>query len=757
MARYGNVVYKGTFYGEVPRTPFSVEPFTATAVDYDRILLNWNTPAGDLTGLRVVRNQEGFPESPEDGVVLYEANSTVGNFGATTFTDGETNFADSNLRNDIALVSGRWVYYRIWVRRSDDLWVIANDVFTVLPKKHGTSLVDGTELQSTQTNFMDLLPRVFSSAEQSPLGTIDPGSSLYQFLEGMSFTLDEVLTLADLLIPEYSNKNSGPGLLELKLAEYGLAEEEPDAIVRKKRLIREALYMYSRKGTRLALGTMIESLTGYAPDISVTSNLMLTVQDSSFYKGLGSWRSVGPSTLTLENKVITPESPILDPESDTKSIDIEYSAKVVTTGANARIENGTFRPTTRAIPLPEIGTYTLSYYAYSQSATPGVINASIVWYTENGVELSRTTTASPTLTSTWARYSVTGVSPGFEGEITAYSVTDDFVTLTLSEAHPLVVGQTIDVSGLGDPFDTIAVIAAVTSTTVTFPLVTEDVEETEAEGTITTERAVYAAVVLSFAAAATYYVDLVSFTQGALVAYEEPRGVNVFLNSNKANYLNNPSFVEEGTPWDVNISTWDYVPSTLPFIYAGETMLELGARTSGETVLSTVVEPQNLPVEKAYSFSVYLQTPDEDGEEEVTLTITATDGTTTATRTSEAFTITPEWSRPYIELYISDEFDSATLEFEVEITVTTNNGGNVNVEAAQLEVGYYPSDYFDGSFPPEYGVAWKGDENESASHTYILKQVKIIRLIQELENYLPSNTAYTITSHAGTEVTGITL
>lgn len=750
MARYGNVVYKGAFYGEVPRTPFSVEPFTATAVDYDRILLNWNTPVGNLSGIRLVRNQEGFSECPEDGVILYQADSTIGDFGSTTFIDGETNFQDNNLLNDIGLVSGRWVYYRMWVRRSDNLWVVANDVAIVLPKKHGTSLIDGTELQSTQTNFMDLLPRVYTSAEQSPLGTIDPSSQLYQYLSGMSFTLDEILTLADLLIPDYSNKNSGPGLLQLKLAEYGLEQEEPEAIVRKKRMVREALYMYSRKGTRLALGAMIESLTGYAPEISITNNLMLTVQDSTFYKGLGSWRSVGPGTLTLENK-------IRPTESETNSIDIEYSAKVVTTAANARIENGTFRPTTRAVPLPDIDTYTFSYYVRSASGTPGIVNASIVWYNESGAELSRSTAASSTVGTTWSRHSVTGVSPGFAGEIVSYSVTDNFVTLTLSEPHPLVVGESIDVAGLGDPFDGTVSVAAVTSTTITFALVTDDVEETEIEGTVVTERAVYAGVVLSFAAASTYYIDLTSFARGTLAAYEEPRGVNVFLDSNKANYLNNPSFVEDGSPWTITNSTGTYVASTLPFIYAGESMLSIAAASSGEVVLSTTVEPQNLPTEKAYSFSIYLQTPEEDGEEEVTLTITATDGITTITRTSTPFTVTSEWSRPYLEVYISDAFDSETLEFEVEVTVTTNNGGVINVDSAQLEVGYYPSDYFDGSFPPEYGISWKGEENQSASHCYKIKQVKIIRLIQELENYLPSNTAYNITSHAGTEVTGITL
>jgi len=747
VARYGSVVYKGAYYGEVPRTPFSVEPFSATAIDYDKIFISWNGPVGSLTGIRLVRNQEGFSECPEDGVILFEANSTEGNFGATSFTDGVDNFLDDNPRNDIALVSGRWVYYRMWVRRSDDLWTVANDVYIVLPKKHGTNLPDGTELQTTQQNFMDLLPRVYTSAEQSPLSPVDTTSTLYQFLEGMSFTLDEVLTLADLLVPEYSNKNSGPGLLQLKLAEYGLEQEEPEAIVRKKRLAREALYMYSRKGTEMSLGTMIESLTGYAPDISPTSNLMLTVQDGTFYKGLGSWRAIGPAALSVETKVRTPEA------EDT-AIDYEYCAKVVTTGAGARIENGTYRPTTRGVPIPESAPYSFSYYAKTNTGTASPITASIVWYNQNGVEISRSSEVSTTITTAWERHLVLAQAPGFIGNIVSYSVSSNLVTLTLEDEHSLEVGAEIAVSGLGDPFDTLATIAAVTSTTITFSLETDDVEETEAAGVVTVDSAFYAGLVLSFGGTGTYYVDLVSFSSGPLVDYEEPRGVNVFLNSTKANYISNPSFVEEGTPWDVSGATSSFVESTLPFIYAGDEMLALSPSGSGEVTLSTTVEPQDLPIEKPYVFSVYMQTPD---PREVTVTITASDGESTVTKTSSPFTIGTEWSRPYIEAYVSSDFDPDTLEFELTVNIEGGFASSVNVESAQLENGYYPTDYFDGSYPPEYGVTWSGEPNESASHCYKIKQTKIIRLIQELENYLPSNMPYNIQSYAGTEVTGITL
>jgi hypothetical protein len=749
MARYGNVVYKGAFYGEVPRTPFSVEPFIATALDYDRILVTWNTPVGDLTGIRLVRNQEGFSECPEDGVILLEVNNTDGDFGSTSYIDGVDNLLDSSPDNDIGLVSGRWVYYRMWVRRSDDLWTVANDAFTILPRKHGTNLPDGTELQSTQINFMDLLPRVFTSAEQSPLGTIDSSSTLYQFLEGMSFTLDEMLTLADLLLPDSSGRNAGPGLLQLQLAEYGLQQEEPDAIVRKKRMVREALYMYSRKGTPIALGTMIESLTGYAPTISPTNNLLLTVQDGTFYKDLGFWRSVGPGSLSLETKVRTPETEL-------KSIDADYCAKVVTTGIGARIENGTFRPTTRGVPLPEIGEYTFSYYLRQPSGMANDVVASIVWYDESGKELSRASeTHFGNSLGEWSRNHITATSPGFQGVISSYSVSANILTVTLTDPHPISIGQTVAIAGLGDPFDLLAEVVATTANSISVAIEAEDVVETEAEGLVSSARAVYAGLVLSFSAADTYYVDLMAFSQGELADYEEPRGVNIFLGSVKANYINNPSFVAEGTPWVSATAAQSYVESTLPFIYAGNTMLALEPLAPGPVELTTTIPPQNLPIDKAYVFSVYLQSPDETRD--VSLKITLSDGEETLTRTSDPVTVGEEWTRPYVELYVPSNLNPETLQATVEILFDSNSASPMYVEAAQLENGYRPTDYFDGSFPPEYGVTWAGVENQSASHCYKIKQVKIIRLIQELENYLPSNTPYFITSYAGTEVTGVTL
>jgi hypothetical protein len=758
MAKYGKIFYKGAYYGEPPRFPFSVEPFTATAIDYDRILLTWSNPTGAINGMRLVRNQEGFGECPEDGVVLFERNGDPSTFGDTVYTDGEDNFLDSDPKNDIGLVSGRWTYYSMWVRRDTDLWVKANDLVVLLPKEHGTSLPDGSNLLTTHINFMDLLPRVFTSAEQSPLGVVDPSSDLYQFLDGMSFTVDEIITLAELLLPDFSGKNYNPGILELKSLEFGLAEEEPEAVIRKKRMTREALYMYARKGTLSGLSTMIEALTGFAPRITRTKNLFLSNQDSTFNKSTGYWRTVGPATLTVETKVLPPTK-----EEEPKSIDDRYCAKFVSTDATARMEVGAYRPVTRGIPVTAATQYQFSYYAKTPSSISPNAVSSITWYNKRGETISTTSSTSSTTVGTdWARVAVTGTAPGESFTVESYSVTDDVVTVVFTADHSFSSSDTVEVAGLGAELDGFQTVLSTTADSITYAKTTEDVESTTIDylATVSTEAAVYASVSARFTLADTYYVDLFQFAESSDAdpdpAYEEARGVNVFLESSKENYIKNPSFDDTTAGWDITgEASFEYTESTLPYVFAGDSMLAVTTAEDTEMVISASTAVGDKPVDKSYVFSTYASVA--DGTETVKLQVTATDGTNTTVATSADVELTTTWSRPYVEVYVDDAFDNDLLEFTVEVISEAPTGGIIQLEAAQLEEAYQPSDYFDGSFPAEYGITWSGDEHDSSSHCYKNKQVKIIRLIQELENYLPSNTPYFVSSYAGTEVTGITM
>jgi hypothetical protein len=176
---------------------------------------------------------------------------------------------------------------------------------------------------------------------------------------------------------------------------------------------------------------------------------------------------------------------------------------------------------------------------------------------------------------------------------------------------------------------------------------------------------------------------------------------------------------------------------------------------SAEVVISAETAAGDKPVDKSYVFSTHLSV--DANIEEVILRVTATDGTNTVTASSDAVSVSSEWSRAFVEVYVDETFDTDLLEFLVEIVVENPDGNVLYLDAAQLEEAYQPSDYFDGSFGAEYGATWSGTANNSSSHLYPNKQVKIIRLIQELENFLPSNTPYFVTSYAGKEVTGITM
>lgn len=750
MAKYGGFVYRGSYYGEIPRLPFSVEPFKAIAVDYDKVYLYWGPPQGEVNGLRLVRNQDGYGEWPEDGVVLFERTNETGDFGDTFYIDGEDNFVDENLDNDIPLVPGRFTYYRMWVRRtSTNLWSIADDIVVVLPKQHGTITPDGQTLKTTHENFMDLLPRVYTSKSQSPLDAVDTESDLYRFLQGFSFTLDEMLTLADLLIPDFSGRSTNPQLLSLQVNQYGITPASDDVILRQKRMVREALYMYSRKGTSAALSTLIEALTGFSPTIEQSPNLFLSNQDSTFNNSLGYWKPLGDCVLSSTNSILVPSG-------EDFQIDNEFCAKVVTSSINSRIVNGLDKPVTRGIPVVSGTSYRFSFFAQRTAATGMTVVPQITWHNGSGDVISTVEGTPATTTVSWANYGVTAVAPGTNVDIINYTVTSNVVTLTTSGNHTIPNGSVISLIGMGIPFDGKHTISATTASSISFPLVTGNVSITDTVAVVSTEKAVYATVGVKFNNVSTVYLDMMQFAQSSVTDYYEARSVQVFLSPSKSNFVNDPSFSAITTDWTIAGGTEAYPASTLPYMYAGDSMLALTTGPSGLARAYANTNTGGMPVGKFYTFSVYCQVP--SGLENVYLRITAVDSVNTSiVKNSTPVEVNSTWTRLSVTTYVPANFVSDSLYFTLEARIDSSNGLVVNFDAAQLEPTYAATDYIDGSFPTEYGLVWEGLTNDSPSHLYKNKQAKVIRIIQELENFLPSNTPYVVSSFGGVETKAITM
>lgn len=382
MAKYGTSLY-GTFvYGQTARLTYSVEPISLLALSFSAIRVSWESPQGTFSKIRLVRNQDGYAETAEDGAIVWEEASSSPSI--LSIDDGIDNPSVT------PLVPGRMVYYRMFLFTDAKIWVQAGDASTIVPFDN-----------ETHQKLVSFLPRVFTSVEKTPLGEVDLNSDLYNFIGGLTLSLEELLAYLNLLRPRSVNVDSPISLLPLEYSHLGLTPELALPIKNQKRLIREALYLYSRKGTMNGLETYIESLTGYAPRISVSENLLLTVQDSTFYNSTGNW--VGANATLTASTAITPAT-------GTYVKDNQYTCSVVTT-AVAYMILGADDPVRKGVPLLPSTTYTLSCKLRSP-ASAGNVTLKTTFYNRHGAVVGTTVSASPVAADdTWKTASLTTTTP----------------------------------------------------------------------------------------------------------------------------------------------------------------------------------------------------------------------------------------------------------------------------------------------------------------------------------------------------------
>ena len=389
MAKYGVGYYGSIKYGATPLLRLSVAPMSTLVsstktTDFRKVIINWQSPYGIFTRFRLVRNQAGYPETAEDGVIIFDEFATAGGVSRSSFIDGQDN------PNDIPLVPGRQVYYRVFLFTDSKIWVTAGSIAAIVPSNHGT-----------HDTVMNVIPRVFTSKEQSPLGSIDTSSALYDFLYGMSFTVDEFYTLLDLLRPRHTGYETPVALIPAERNNVGLSAEPGLPTKNQKRLIREALYMYGHKGTKNGLQTYAESVTGFAPDITVSKNLLLTIQDSTFYGGLGNWVFSSSTAEVSQEQVPSPGDNVID-TTDT--------CKVTASGGGFSMLLGGDFPITKGIPVTEGSEYIASCKVKSPTSA-GNVSINIAWFDGTGTYISATTVSTISANNTWKTLSNTATAP----------------------------------------------------------------------------------------------------------------------------------------------------------------------------------------------------------------------------------------------------------------------------------------------------------------------------------------------------------
>lgn len=396
-----------TLYGNISKLEFSVAPFIATAINNEvvngvelpKVSLSWTIPNGDIFGFRVVRNQEGFSETEEDGNIIYEL------FGSS-ITPTST-FIDFSIAAPIA--PGRYIYYTIWVLLANGSWYLSDSTYTLIPKNHNVVTPDGAILQTSNYKLAALLPRAFTSLEGTPNDEINPNSDLYNFLGGIAYTWDELLTFADLLAPSLQGKNNNPNFVPVFAKQLGLDILPNTSLKTQKRLIREATFINKMKGTKLGLQTFVEAMTNYSSTVDVSSNLLLSIQDSSFYKTTGYWV---PADAGRPIVAVTTQSVPSEPYAiDTQWCAHYHSADTTTSFWLLGISGSN--------PILKCATVTAgldyTFTMYGKGTGSGTLQLTPKFYDVFGNDLGTGTVASGinslTLSSSWAQLSHTTTAP----------------------------------------------------------------------------------------------------------------------------------------------------------------------------------------------------------------------------------------------------------------------------------------------------------------------------------------------------------
>lgn len=564
MTLYSSKPYNAFTYGETSKLVKNIGNFTVTAINYSKVQVSWSNIVGGYSAFRIVRSQEGFSETSEDGVILYEEfgiNPSGGSASKSFLVDFNTVSSVSSgveiIKSAPELLSNRPVFYTAWWL-VDGAWSVIGYAFLLLPNQHYSLLPNSRFTVNTHERLLNLLPRIYTSKTNSPLdeiaapeydingSLISQGSDLYFYLKGLSVSLDETLTYIDYLIPDFSGRKTIPSLIKRKLFEVGFSNNSGLDIQRQNDLIKNAIYIYSRKGTLAGLRRYVESATGLPTTINITPNLLLSLDDASFKTTIGNWSGGSITKVAYSSISLTPP---LEPYS----IELTNCAQIT---GSATVANGVSSPITTGVPVVPGGKYTFSFYA-RKTTTTGTALPRIKWFDYKGSLISSSVAASTTTvqSNSWTKVSLTASAPGKSFSVVYAGLISNVVTLGLDQAHTFVVGDSVTVSNVGSVFNGTYTITAVNGSAISYSktnaniLAFEVLPETNAvvtDGSV--DLAVYAGLEIDFGAG-TYYLDFVQVSDYTITDYYEPRGVNIYLAPKKINYISNPSFEVNGNGW----------------------------------------------------------------------------------------------------------------------------------------------------------------------------------------------------------------
>jgi len=767
QAIYGGAaaIFGQIYYGQNPQLNFSAKPMWARPyLNYGQVRIYWSNPvpvAGqDYVGIRLVRSYDQYPEHAEDGTILLDVRGTNAPLNSFGYLD------------DVG-VPGQFVYYRIFLLMGAGFtqapfeWFDAGTAYCLMPAAHDTktprtayksvsysnALTDNripqTSLLSTHDKFMALIPAIFQyqsgngTITNAPTPTQNNDNTLSTFLKGFSLTLDDLLTYADTTKPDASGRTLNPSVVDVKSYQLGLPIDPNGSTKQQKKVIRNAIYTYSRKGTKAGLQRFVEDTTGNSSTITVGTNLMLSIQDASFYNGVGFW--VASAGATIAQDYFSP----MAIGSNESVYDTTYTGKIVVTSANATVANGLDSPITKGIPVTASTAYD---YVFNYFA-PSNFGWSVAWYDVRGNQLSTTTGTLTVTANTWTKASVSFTSPAsavtavlsynFPTTGTYYLDRIAFMLDVASPAYtePRMVSiflNPVKTNYITNPSFENGTTAGWTIGSGSFSVVTAGPSEISASPYLPSSTKILKTT-FSAGAGGLLSSNGLNVSAGSYHTFSiysaTKTGVQTF-------YLNLSAYVS------INMSSSQVVGTTAtvwfidghPF-QVGDTVIISGGPLNNTN--TTVTAIGNGYISFTTAVAAYSKVVD-TGVAEVAFT-----------KVSSLQTASTTWSRNQLTVLIPQNWANSSSTYSGVVITPSIDASTVNgvvyFDAAQLEPSLVGTDYFDGSLSNQ-DAKWAGTANASISYIYPNRTKRLARLTYSVANYLPANTPYIVGDYVNSGV-----
>lgn len=426
IARYGVSLYGTSPYGEVAESLYAVDNFTATPRQYNKIYLTWGHPGGTWSTLRLVRNYKGYPVDERNGETIFAVD----------------NASDSQFFLAPEVIADRWAYYSLFVYvDTDATWVKSADTRIYIPVDYGGG-----------QRMFDLVPDVHKTGLDYNLDLYPPGvqgqamaiNPLAAFMSVFGYGYDIIRNDINSLLDLSNSETMLYDLVPVLMEQFGVPSETVLAPEQYRRFLRNAVHLFKMKGTADCARGVVSSVTGWAANISIGTNLLWDSNYSDFIGGIGLWggrEGPGPNaTIRCDVEWLPPT------DTDTAAMLIT----AVGPGVNFLIEVGlihALEEVTNEVVVPVIPSrdYTVSMVIRANNIELAPAHLVIGWY-DTGMNLLVSSTSADVVTqqNVDQRVEMTATAPANAAFLVPAIVIDSVKVGQTWEVRQVMISQSSD-------------------------------------------------------------------------------------------------------------------------------------------------------------------------------------------------------------------------------------------------------------------------------------------------------------------------